>query len=97
MATSSKIERTQALCNALGWQGGTIHQVAEETGCSVADLLYAETISHSFSHSQGWFAGRTCSTQFNKDVNFPNHKGDVQFWHGVADGLVVRMREVSNG
>ena len=35
-------DRTKYLCIALGWQGGTIHKLAEVTGCSVNDLLYKE-------------------------------------------------------
>ena len=31
--------RLEAFCKAFGWQGGTIHQVAAETGCKAEDLL----------------------------------------------------------
>lgn len=30
---------TEFLMNALGWQGGTVHQVAQETGLSVMEIL----------------------------------------------------------
>lgn len=30
---------TELLINALGWQGGTVHQVAQETGLSVLEIL----------------------------------------------------------
>lgn len=35
---------TEIACLLLGWQGGTIHQVAEETGLSIAQILGAKDI-----------------------------------------------------
>ena len=35
-------QRMRNLLRYFGWQGGTIHQVAKETGISVQDLLYGE-------------------------------------------------------
>lgn len=32
---------TREMCVFLGWQGGTIHQVAQETGLSILTLLDA--------------------------------------------------------
>jgi hypothetical protein len=34
----------QIACYLLGWQGGTIHQVAEETGLSVDEILKSKDI-----------------------------------------------------
>lgn len=81
--------RTLNLCRALGWQGGTIHQVETETGCSAYDLLYAEPKCRytDSDYTLGWFAARTCSLGHNKGVNFPKNKGNVDFWLGVADGF----------
>jgi len=31
-------------CLLLGWQGGTVHQVAQETGLTVDEILNAENI-----------------------------------------------------
>jgi len=31
-------------CYLLGWQGGTIHQVSNETGLSVEEILYSSNI-----------------------------------------------------
>lgn len=33
---------TRDMCVALGWQGGTIHQIANETGLTVNFLLKAQ-------------------------------------------------------
>ena len=83
------ITRTEALCKALGWQGGTIHQIVKETGCEVDKLLYGEpTCNHlSSDHSYGWAAGRTCSVEFNLKTNFPKRRGNIDFWLGVAEGI----------
>lgn len=86
------MNRTQALCKALGWQGGTIHQVSEETGVSVEELLYGEPLDKSLiaGYTGGWFAGRTCTVEFNLRVNFPKNKGNPDFWIGVAEGVMLQ-------
>lgn len=33
---------TRDMCIALGWQGGTIHQVAQETNLTISQLLDAQ-------------------------------------------------------
>jgi hypothetical protein len=83
--------RLDAFCKALGWHGGTIHQVAAETGCDVSDLLgeVPSDTSLDSAYSRGWFAGRTCSVAFNRKHNFPGEKGILDFWLGVADGLML--------
>lgn len=84
------MNRTQAIMKALGWAGGTIHQVAAETGCEVYGLLYgtASAFHLGSDHSKGWFAGRKNTVVFNKANVFPNRKGNLDFWLGVADGLI---------
>ena len=39
---------TQILAIALGWQGGTIHQVAEELHCKIEDILTAKDNQYQF-------------------------------------------------
>lgn len=84
------MNRTQALCKATGLQ--TLDELVEYTGCKVEDLLYSSPTSKHLNspYSHGWFAGRTCSIDFNKRINFPNHNGDVDFWIGVAVGLIMQ-------
>lgn len=86
------MNRTQALCKAFGWQGGTIHQVSEETGCDVSAILnHKPTNTYLGSvFSNGWFAGRTCSIEHNKSVNFPKYRGNIDFWIGVAEGIIEK-------
>lgn len=38
----STVPNTFALCFALGWQGGTVHQVAETLETTVQDILTAD-------------------------------------------------------
>jgi hypothetical protein len=37
---------TELLMKALGWQGGTVHQVARETGITVCQVLDLHTFGH---------------------------------------------------
>ncbi len=91
-------DRTQYLLKAFGWQGGTIHQLAEETGCSVQDLLYGdcETPMAGFTSdfSSGWSAVRTCRRDFNLTTNFPVHKGNLEFWFGVMRGVELHEQGI---
>lgn len=81
--------RTLNLCKALGWQGGTIHQVAKATGVDTGTLLYGKPSSESTAsdYSLGWFAARTCSFEYNRDHNFRAFHGVADFWLGVAEGF----------
>ncbi len=89
MPKTSLENRMKAYCQAFGWQGGTIHQIAEETGVDTHTLLYGvpENTNLTTSYTGGWFAGRTCSIKFNKEVNFPANRGNKEFWLGLADGI----------
>lgn len=90
-ANKDVIARTQALCIAFGWQGGTVHQVAEVTGCAAHDLIYADAVESDISHKQGWFAYRTCELAFNAP-RVEEKKGDLQFWLGVASGVQTSIK-----
>ena len=96
MTTAIEVTRTEALCKVLGWQGGTIHQIAQETGCDVQELLYSEpkethlTSSNSF----GWSAARTNDVAFNRKKIFPQYRGNVDFWLGAARGMQLKIRGI---
>lgn len=79
-------QRSLALMHALGWQGGTIHQVAAVTGCEVADLLHGEDDAHlGGAFGMGFSAVRTCGREFfNRTAE--KHFGVLAFWLGVAEG-----------
>ena len=77
---------TELLCLALGWQGGTVHQVAEATGLTAAQIINTDRMKEGESHGNGFSAVRTCSLEFNRTVNFPARQGNLSFWMGVARG-----------
>jgi hypothetical protein len=80
-------DRIRLLCAAFGWQGGTVHQVAEQTGCDSHDLIYADLPPElDADFKGGWFAIRTCDREWNERVNWPNNRGNLHFWFGVAAG-----------
>jgi hypothetical protein len=92
--------RTQMLLKAFGWQGGTIHQLAEETGCDSHDLLYGEPKfdysgpqANNYRPSQdylnGFSAAGTCSLEFNLSTNFPRERGNLEYWFGVMGRLNI--------
>lgn len=86
------VTRTQALMLAFGWQGGTIHQVAEVTGCDAHDLIYAKSEEHSTDHALGWFAYQTCSLEWNQAKHTVQYRGNLQFWLGVAGGVQTAIK-----
>lgn len=88
---------TELLCFAFGWQGGTVHQVAAETGLTVQEIIETnrnqEWIGEETS-ANGWFAARTCSLEFNLKNNFPKNKGKLSFWMGVAKGIESKLKGI---
>lgn len=87
------MNRTSNLLNAFGFQGGTIHQVAELTGCDAFSLLHAEAEHYGLQHKEGWFAYRTCEREFNRSHTTFKMQGNVQFWIGVADGVETTRKQ----
>ncbi len=71
--------RTEALCKAFGWQGGTIHQIAEHTGCSVWNLIYGEPLTLDGAYQAGFDA-----VKMSKCIDFKRYHGNLSFWIGVA-------------
>lgn len=76
-------QRSIALMHLFGWQGGTIHQVAEKTGCKASEILHGMAQGDVMG---GFSAARTCSREFNERVNFPRAYGNLDFWIGAAFG-----------
>ena len=78
---------TILLMHAIGWQGGTVHQVAEYTGLSVPDILSLQKHEpYSGLNSPdgaGWSCIRTCSLEWNRERIFPKYHGNIDFWAGV--------------
>lgn len=88
---------TQLLCYAIGWQGGTIHQVAETTGLSVDWIASTNALEAGAKNQNdgdfrgGWFCVRTCGQDYVKEKVIPNRKGDEAFWLGAVSGIVDSM------
>lgn len=78
-------KRLENLLKYFGYQGGTIHQIAKETGCSVQALLYEEPKQTYISsdYSNGYFALNTCSLEFRLKF-VKQYQGNLDFWLGVA-------------
>ena len=77
-----------------GWQGGTIHQIAEATGCYSDELIYTvpdqmEVIRLDSDYSAGQSALATCDKEFRVSVLTPKRKGNLMFWLGVRNGYAV--------
>lgn len=79
--------RCKALCLALGWQGGTIHQVAKETRCNSTILVHGEHL-YCADYINGWNTGRACSPQKNAREHLETKKMNYDFWLGVAHGIM---------
>jgi len=85
-------DRTKYAMKALGWQGGTVHDLCREIECDVHDFLYESAIDVGVMGSeftQGWFAIRTCKPGFFLNTIAPKKKGNLQFWFGVMAGLAI--------
>lgn len=76
----------------LGWQGGTIHDVAKELGVDSTDLLYGKpknSIGIDSDYMKGQFAFGTCSKEFVKNTLLPKYKGNLDFWLGYKRGEII--------
>jgi hypothetical protein len=77
-------QRIRALFYFFGWQGGTIHQLAEATGLPVQTILEAEIISPI---DGGFSAIRTCDRAWRIERLAPKAKGDWHFYSSAIAGF----------
>lgn len=83
-------QRTRALLYYFGWQGGTIHQLAKETGVAASDLLYKnESYPDPVIPLAGFSAIRTCDKDWRVNRLAPNHKGEWPYWRDAIIGFWV--------
>lgn len=88
--------RTELLMQALGYQGGTVHQICAEVGIGVDEFLYTEVHPSDKMMGDHWFMGtcfNTCSMEHRKLVLLPKYKGNLYFWLGVCRSMEL----VNNG
>lgn len=85
---------TELLCEVLGWQGGTVHQVAKETGLTVEQIVNTDrnSLERHGGFSNGWLAARTCGIEHLRAVIFPKRQGDLAFWMGAASGQALKHK-----
>jgi hypothetical protein len=84
ISTFTAEQRAEALYYYFGWQGGTIHQLARETGISSTDLLHRANGTEPLSH--GFSAIRTCDKTWRVEKLALQHKGDWAYWRDVIIG-----------
>lgn len=81
------MNRLEAFCEAFGWQGGTIHQVEEVTGCCVASLTGIENQTANPKYQDGFATAK--GGQVKEAVATGAFKGNLQFWLGVAGFFIA--------
>lgn len=96
--------RLEALLTAFHWHGGTIHQVAEATGCMGGDLLSAvpdqgwHNTAYHTGKINGWNAGTHGTHRFldpETGKAFSDTYGRLQHWLGVIDGVREARKEAA--
>lgn len=80
--------RLEAWCKAFGWAGGTIHQVAEITGCGVCALTGVENQTANKNYESGFLAAK--AGQVKDAMMELVFKGNLQFWLGVAGFFIAQ-------
>ncbi|ARB11598.1 hypothetical protein CB7_124 [Pectobacterium phage vB_PatM_CB7] len=84
---------TELLMKALGWQGGTVHQVAHETGLTVSEILDLHTFrqfTHNTPRRQGRIdADEKCvkAVYLARREQYATKSTLISYWFGVVDYL----------
>lgn len=82
--------RTKYLLQAFGFQGGTIHQLAEITGCSAQILLYKDFSDNEWDlEYQGGFFWDTNTKEYQDNHIIPSRKGNLYYWFGVMRKMEI--------
>lgn len=75
---------TELLMQALGWQGGTVHQVAKDTRITVSQILELHTFGHCVYNTPRrrgyWEASQGKITAAPADLDAA---GLISYWYGV--------------
>jgi len=80
----SEEQRAKALYYYFGWQGGTVHQLAKETGLSSSDILYRQHGDERL--CDGFSAIRTCSHDWRVNHLAPKEQGNWPYWRDAILG-----------
>ena len=86
------MNKYKCLYDVCGWQGGTIHQIAEELQISVDDILSdkppADTSTYS-DYMKGQYAYSTCSLDFVQRKLKPMYTGNPDYWKGYIRAAFI--------
>ena len=74
---------TLAILLALGYQGGTIHQVAKMTGLTVSTVLELEPEYVSAAAIQGYHDAENVLILRNNTNQYSTYHGVAEYWKGV--------------
>lgn len=79
------------LMKALGWAGGTIHQVQQETGLSTTQIMAMDETPAEMSAVQDEiFSAFEVGVMFGcTPYNKLKYKGNLQYWKGVLEFVQV--------
>lgn len=85
------ITRLEAYNKALGWVNRPIEDIAAYTGCEAVELLdsYPADDSQSGPYGLGWHSKNKSLEVRMADI-FPCNRGNLDFWLGVAHGIMIR-------
>lgn len=82
--------RTELVMNAIGWQGGTVHQLCKELGLDVVKFLKHEPeATHLGSDYSLGNVINTCSMKHRKEYSIPTWQGNYDFWVGAANSMAL--------
>lgn len=82
--------RTELLMQALGWQGGTVHDICHYVGINAHKFLYTDIPSNQKMMGDDWFMGtcfNTCSMAYRHETLLPKYRGNLNFWLGVCRSM----------
>ena len=82
--------RTELLLQALGYQGGTVHDICRMVGIDVHEFLHKQVPPSDKMLGDHWFMGtcfNTCSMAYRHETLLPKYKGNLNFWLGVCRSM----------
>lgn len=82
--------RTELLMQALGWQGGTVHDICHYVGIDAHKFLYTDIPSNQKMMGDEWFMGTCISTnsmEYRHTTLVPKYQGKLNFWLGVCRSM----------
>lgn len=90
------MNRTLLVMRALGWHGGTVHDLCRYLDIDVGLFLYGnpDSTRTGSAYNHGLFFN-TCSMKHRLETLVPAWQGSVDFWLGVARSQEMVERGVS--